>query len=107
MAPTSENANLALANVEFNQDFRIDFDKLGDPAAGYPITGLTWMMVYKQYPEAAKAEAVKKFVEYALTEGQDLNDDLVYTEIPEEITTQVIETVKNTVGAGATSGSSR
>lgn len=107
VAPTIKNANLALANVKFNQDFRIDFDKLGDPAAGYPITGLTWIMVYKQYPDAAKAQAIKKFVEYALTEGQDLNDDLVYTEIPEEITTQVIETVNNTVSAGATSGSSR
>ncbi len=100
VAPTIENANRALENVEFDPDFRVDFEKLGAPADGYPITGLTWMMVYKQYPDAAKADAVKKLVQYSLTEGQALNDDLTYTEIPDEVAQQVIQAVNSTVTTG-------
>ncbi len=97
VAPTVEEANRALENVQFNPDFRVDFEKLGDPAEGYPITGLTWMMVYKQYPDAAKADAIKKLVGYTLTEGQELNDDLTYTRIPRNVTEQVVQTVNSSV----------
>lgn len=93
VAPTLEEANQALENVKFNPDFRINYSNLGDPADGYPITGLTWIMVYKQYPQPGEAAAVKQMVQWIMTEGQNINSELGYTRIPSSVANQVIQAV--------------
>lgn len=97
VAPTLEAANQALETVEFNPDFRVNYAKLGNPSTGYPITGLTWIMVYKNYQKPGKADAVKRMVQWMMTDGQKLNRDLGYTQIPSKITTQVVQTVNSSV----------
>lgn len=97
VAPTLAEANKALAAVQFNPDHRVTFSKLGDPADGYPITGLTWIMVYKNYQQPGDAAAVKRMVQWILTDGQQLNDDLGYTRIPANVAQQVIRSVDSGV----------
>ncbi len=77
--PSLALANQAVAAFKFPENFRV-FD--GDPDNGYPITGITWMMVYRQYPNAAQSAAIKKWMTYVLTDGQNINDDLEFTRIP-------------------------
>lgn len=97
VAPTVTEANKALNAVQFDPDFRVNFTKLGDPADGYPITGLTWLMVYKNYSQPGDAAAVKKMVQWMLTDGQELNDDLGYTKIPKSVADRVIQAVNSGV----------
>ena len=52
----------------------------------------------KQYP-AAKAEAVKKMVNWVMTTGQGLNKGLEFTSIPQATAQKVIQTVNQTVVA--------
>jgi len=80
--------------VTFPDNFRTF---AGDPAQGYPIVGLTWMMVYKQYPSAAKADAVRKWINWVLTDGQKLNAQANYTSIPPAVVNRVLQTVNSTV----------
>jgi phosphate transport system substrate-binding protein len=94
LAPSLKAANAALSNVNFPDNYRVF---VGDPGQGYPIVGLTWIMVYKKYPTPAKANAVKKFVNWALTDGQKINDDLNYTSIPAGVVKRVLNTVNTTV----------
>jgi phosphate transport system substrate-binding protein len=94
VSPSLETANKALATVKYPENFRV-FE--GDPTAGYPITGLTWLMVYKKYSDPAKAEAVKKMVDWILTEGQNLNDDLDYTRIPNSVAERARTVVRSNV----------
>ena len=94
LMPSVDSANKALSTVKFPDNFRV-FE--GDPADGYPITGLTWIMVYRQYDSAEKSNAVKQWVEYVLTEGQNLNDDLGFTRIPEDVAQRALQQVKNEV----------
>ena len=94
VAPSLQSANAALASVNFPDNYRV-FE--GDPAQGYPIVGLTWMMVYRQYPNAAKANAVKKWINWVLTDGQKLNDEMNYTAIPPAVANRVLQTVNSTV----------
>jgi phosphate transport system substrate-binding protein len=94
IAPSLQAANAALATVKFPDNYRVF---VGDPGQGYPIVGLTWIMVYKQYPNASKANAVKKFINWALTDGQQFNDDLNYTSIPKATVNSVLNTVNSTV----------
>jgi phosphate transport system substrate-binding protein len=78
-----------LANVQFPDNFRA-FE--GDPSDGYPITGLTWMMVYKQY-DGGKSAAMKSWLRWVLTDGQQLNGSLDYTRIPEATVQKVLSKV--------------
>lgn len=97
VAPSMQTANQALAGVDFNQDFRVNFTEFGNPNQGYPIVGLTWMMVYKQYPQPGKANAVKRLVQWVMTDGQQINDDLNYTRIPAPIASRVVQAVNSGV----------
>jgi phosphate transport system substrate-binding protein len=54
-------------------------------------------MVYKNYKDPAKAQAVKNFVKWVLTKGQKFNDDLNYTSIPSNVANDVINTVNSSV----------
>ncbi|MBW4612143.1 MAG: phosphate ABC transporter substrate-binding protein PstS [Desmonostoc vinosum HA7617-LM4] len=94
VAPSLQTANEALSNVTFPENFRVF---VGDPGQGYPIVGLTWMMVYKQYANSSKADAVKKWVNWVLKDGQQYNDDLNYTRIPSNVVNRVLQTVNSNV----------
>ena len=89
VAPSVETANQALAGVTFPANFRV-FE--GNPSDGYPITGLTWMMVYKQY-DGEKSAAMKKWLRWVLTDGQQINSSLDYTRIPEATVQKVLSKV--------------
>ena len=97
VAPSMQAANQALTGVDFNQDFRVNFTEFGNPSQGYPIVGLTWMMVYKQYPQPGKADAVKRLVQWVMTDGQQINDDLNYTRIPAPVASKVVQAVNSGV----------
>ncbi|MBD2676558.1 MULTISPECIES: phosphate ABC transporter substrate-binding protein PstS [Nostoc] len=94
VAPSLQSANAALATVKFPDNYRVF---VGDPAQGYPIVGLTWIMVYKQYANASKSDAIKKWVNWVLKDGQQYNDDLNYTKIPSDVANRVLQTVNSTV----------
>lgn len=94
VAPSLEAANTALSAVTFPDNFRTFAD---DPARGYPIVGLTWMMVYRQYPNAAKSAAIRQWINWVLTDGQKLNASLNYTSIPPAVVNRVLQTVNNNV----------
>jgi phosphate transport system substrate-binding protein len=97
VAPTLEEANQALETVKFNPDFRVSYGQLGNPADGYPITGLTWIMVHKNYQQPGKAAAVKRMVQWMMTEGQQVNSQLEYTRIPASVANRVVQAVNSGV----------
>jgi phosphate transport system substrate-binding protein len=94
VAPSLQSANAALSTVRFPDNFRVF---VGDPAQGYPIVGLTWMMIYRDYPSDSKANAIKKWINWVLRDGQQFNDDLNYTRIPADVVNRVLQTVNSSV----------
>jgi phosphate transport system substrate-binding protein len=95
VAPSLEEANRALSQVRFYQDFKAA--NLHDPDAGYPIIGITWLLVKQQYENSEKAGAIKNLVGWVLSDGQTLNQQLEYTRIPASVASQVVATVQNQV----------
>jgi phosphate transport system substrate-binding protein len=93
--PSLAEAEKALAGETYPADFRL---VEGNPRDGYPIVGLTWLLIHKEYP-AAKADAIKKMVNWVMTTGQGLNKGLEYTSIPQATAQKVIQTVNQTVVA--------
>ncbi len=94
VTPSLQSTEQALAALDFPDNFRVFVD---DPAAGYPIAGLTWIMVYRQYESAAMADAIKQMVRWVLTDGQNINNSLSYTRIPEPVVQRVLATVDSQV----------
>ncbi len=78
---TLENASAAAEGAEVKDD--LTFSAIwaeGDTA--YPITAQTWIIAYKQQTDAAKADALKAFITYILTDGQTLAADVNYAPLP-------------------------
>lgn len=94
VAPSLKAANQALADVRFPENFRA-FDV--NSAQGYPIVGLTWLLVPKTQKDPAKAKAIKTMVKWMLTSGQQFNDDLNYTSIPSSVAQRAIDAVETGV----------
>jgi phosphate transport system substrate-binding protein len=95
VAPSLETAQAALEGVEFAEDFQA---ANADPAAGYPIVGVTWMMVYESYPDAGTEAAVERMVNWVLTEGQAINPTLDYVSIPEDVADRARQAVDSALG---------
>ena len=47
----------------------------------YPIVSLTWLLLYDRYPDPARGAALKRFVNWALTDGQSYGDELGYVAV--------------------------
>jgi phosphate transport system substrate-binding protein len=69
VAPSEQSATAALAGVELPDNLRL---YVPDPPQrdAYPIVTLTWVMVYRQYTDAAKARALRDLFRWCLTDGQ-------------------------------------
>lgn len=82
--PSPESGAAALATVELPANLRVWLD---DPAGenDYPIVTFTWLLLYKEYPDAAKLKALKDFVSYGLTDGQKYAAELGYIPLPEAV----------------------
>jgi len=81
VAPTDESAAATLASVEMPANLRI---WPSDPTGkmDYPIVTFTWLLLYKKYEDATIKDAVVKFVEFGLTEGQKFAPELGYVPLP-------------------------
>jgi phosphate transport system substrate-binding protein len=78
--PCEQTAAKATVGItSYPSDLRIDIvNKSTDPEA-YPITGLTWALVYQNQTKAATAAALVNFFSWILTTGQDMTGSVNYT----------------------------
>ena len=91
VTPSLRATNLALSDVQFPANFRA-FD--ANSNQGYPISGLTWLLIPKTQKNPEKAKAIKTMVKWMLTSGQQFNDDLNYTSIPSAVAQRAIAAVE-------------
>ncbi|XWK90152.1 MAG: phosphate ABC transporter substrate-binding protein PstS [Phormidium sp.] len=90
--PTLAETKKALANVKFNEDFTTE--DIQDPEEGYPLVSLTWLLVSKKYLNPDTMKATQNLLTWILTKGQEFNEQLEYTRIPEDVAQRAIEAVK-------------
>ena len=102
ITPTVETVTSAAAGAMGDMgpdtDFRVSITNPSGPQA-YPIASFTWLLVRKQYPDAAKARELTKFIWWALNDGQAQAPRLGYAPLPKEILPWIQARLK-TVSAG-------
>jgi len=89
--PTLQETKKALENITFKDDFTIE--NIDDPEDGYPLVSLTWLLAKQRYSESNNLNSTIKLLNWVLTEGQKLNEDLGYTKVPESVISKIIEKI--------------
>ncbi len=89
ITPSTESVSEAANTVDVPDDFR--FNILGVGGQGYPIAGATWVLAYTCGMDAAKGDALKAFLTWALEDGDSLVEELNYAPLPDELQRRVLE----------------
>ncbi|HEY3933187.1 MAG TPA: phosphate ABC transporter substrate-binding protein PstS [Gemmatimonadales bacterium] len=87
VTPSLETTTNAAASAKFppNTDFRVSITNAPGPDA-YPISSFTWFLVRPNMKDAAKAKAMKDFLEWMVTpEAQAMATKLDYAPLPKEV----------------------
>ncbi len=88
IAPSPESGAAAFVGEKVPADLALLVADSANPQA-YPITGLTWLLLYPQPKDAAKGNALKSTIEWALTTGKATVTELGYVPIDDELVTKV------------------
>jgi phosphate transport system substrate-binding protein len=85
----------ALATAQFNDHLAAWFVN-SSPADAWPISGVTYLLVNKDYQDCKKAEKLVDFVLWALTSkpASDRAAKLLYAPLPGDVQTKVVNTAK-------------
>lgn len=81
--PTEEAGAQALSEAAGAMDEKLRVS-IADAAGrtAYPIVTYSWLLLYGRYPEGGKADAIRDFVAWGLSDGQKLEDDALSGYIP-------------------------
>ncbi|MBD2019638.1 phosphate ABC transporter substrate-binding protein PstS [Leptolyngbya sp. FACHB-36] len=90
--PTPEAAAKALEGAQVPADFAVS---VPDPEQkdAYPIVSLTYLLLYENPKDPAKAKAFNDFLKWAYGNGKQFTTELGYIPLPEEIITKVSSTL--------------
>jgi phosphate transport system substrate-binding protein len=86
IVPSFESVSAAAEGASKNMpaDLRVSLTN-ADGKNSYPISGFTWLLVYKNMKNQQKMDALKTFLKWALTDGESYAKDLYYAPLPKEV----------------------
>ena len=79
--PSAKSVSAAAAGVELPADLRVMMVNSANPAA-WPISGFTWILVYQDQTDPAKALALTRMLWWNLHDGQAYAEALLYVPLP-------------------------
>lgn len=90
--PDELSCTAALASAELPENLR--FFVPDPPGQGtYPIVTSSWVLLYRKYEDARKANAVRELFRWCLREGQRSAEQLGYIQLPENVTKRAVAAV--------------
>jgi phosphate transport system substrate-binding protein len=91
---STASGQAALASASLPEDM-IAWNSDPDGAEAYPIVTYTWLILYKQYPDRRKLDTLRSLIEYAVTDGQKVSEELGYIPLPQAVAERVKTAVEN------------
>ncbi|HEY4608968.1 MAG TPA: phosphate ABC transporter substrate-binding protein PstS, partial [Ilumatobacteraceae bacterium] len=82
--PTLEATTAAAKGTTINDDLTF-FLGWADGDDAYPIAAQTWIIAYTKQADPAKAEAIRGFLTYLLTDAQKTASDIDYAPLPADL----------------------
>jgi len=86
VTPSLESVTAAAMNEakKMPDDLRVSITN-ADGKNSYPISGFTWLLIYKDQKNEEKAKALVKFLKWAMKEGEAFAPSLYYAPLPKEV----------------------
>jgi phosphate transport system substrate-binding protein len=75
---------------EMPDDFRVSITNPAGKTA-YPIASYTWLLIPEKFQDAKKRDALKGFLKWALTDGQNDVEKLAYAKLPKEVVSKELK----------------
>ena len=105
VAPTVKATTAAVDKAQVKAD--LTYDPLNaSGASAYPISAPTWLLVYQNQSDAAKASALKKFLNFIYGDGQKLAPEVDYAPLPKSLLDKAKAQVKQVGGSSGSTSSS-
>ena len=93
VAPSVPSVTAALATAKVPDDFRFSMVN-AEGADSWPISGVTWLLIYEKQPDPAKGKKMIEFLRWMIRDGQKMASDLHYAPLPEELQKRVLAKVE-------------
>jgi phosphate transport system substrate-binding protein len=74
-------------------DFRVSVTNPEGKAA-YPIASFTWLLIPSKFSDTSKRDAVKDFLKWMMTDGQQFCEPLAYAKLPKEVVAQEMKAIE-------------
>jgi len=97
--PSEQSCSAALATAEVPANLRMF---VPDPNGGdsYPIVTFSWILLRKSYKNPQTAEAIRKFFQWSLQDGQRYAPQMGYVQLPPAVAEKALAAV-NSIGPGS------
>jgi phosphate transport system substrate-binding protein len=90
----SVTAAAAAAAKNMPDDFRVSITNAPGKTA-YPISSFTWLLIPSKFSDGSKRDAIKGFVKWMLSDGQNEVEALSYARLPKEVVTKEMKALDN------------
>jgi phosphate transport system substrate-binding protein len=91
---TLEGATAAAASVKsMPADFRVSITNAPGKDA-YPISSFTWLLIPTQSKNPANGKILVDFVNWMLSDGEKMTEQLDYAPLPQNVSAKVAEAIK-------------
>jgi len=93
---TTVSAAAAAASKDMPDDFRVSITNASGKTA-YPISSFTWLLIPSKFSaaDAGKRDAIKGFLNWALTDGQGYAEGLAYAKLPKPVVDKELKAINN------------
>jgi phosphate transport system substrate-binding protein len=87
------SAAAAAAAKTMPDDFRVSITNPEGNKAAYPISSFTWLLIPSKFTDAKKRDAVKDFLKWMMTDGQQYCEGLAYAKLPKEVVAKEMKAI--------------
>jgi phosphate transport system substrate-binding protein len=95
VAPTVAGVSAAAAGIkDFSGDLRVSIVNSSHPKA-YPISAFTYILLPRPVKTSAKLDEVKKFLNWALKDGQTYAKSLHYAPLPKKLSSVLLKKINS------------
>jgi phosphate transport system substrate-binding protein len=90
----SVTAAAAGAAKNIPDDFRVSITDAPGKTA-YPISSFTWLLIPSKFSDGTKRDAIKGFLKWMLSDGQNAVEALSYAKLPKEVVAKEMKALDN------------
>jgi len=99
ITPSLQSTSAAAAAATIPDDMRVSIVNAPGVDA-YPIAGFAWALVYQDQKDKAKGTALINFLNWAVTDGQNLSEKLHYAKLPVSLVSRIETMLKSVTSQG-------